>query len=228
MVIFAVIFIYLSLLHRTAETARRMYLVKNLKLVHLKPVRIVTLKSQETECLGECIDEEKCQSFNVCQINKELLCYLFAEQDGKYNGSRSCSYFSTKKVVVKTGPLLNHFKIKLLSQCVKSDTNHVLIIESSATGSSCAIFYLTNNNYLKLRDSDGCYKVTNKYSIVYDDDNYRCSEFIIQKLSTTVQSSFQIRLLPNETLCLNIHDATTYPRMIPCQYWPYYSLEFTT
>ena len=228
MSIIAVFLIYLSLLHRSAETAKRMYMVKNLELVHVKPMGIVTLKSQETECLGECIDEEKCQSFNVCQINKELLCYLFAEEDGKYNESRSCSYFSTKGVVAKTGPLPNYFKIKSYNQCVKSDTNYVLIIEPSTTGSSCAIFYLTNNNYLKLRDSDGCYKVTSKSTIIYDDDeDDRCSEFKIQKLSTTGQINFQIRLLPSITLCLNIYGAT-YPRMIPCQGWQDYSLEFTT
>ena len=199
-----------------------MCIVKNLELVHVKPTRIVTLKSQETECLGECIDEEKCQPFNLCQVNKELSWYLFAEEDGKYNERRSCSFFSTKEAVVKTGLLLNYYKIKLNSKCVKSDTNHALIIKPLTTGFPCAVLYLTNNNYLKLRDSDGCHIVTGESSIVYDDNDDRCTEFEIQNLSTTAQTNFQqhkqIFRQDYHQLCSNIY-GVTYPTMIPYQGW---------
>lgn len=73
---------------------KRFVMLENTKVVNEQSIKSVPLKSDPTECLGECLYTLNCKSFNVYQDLKTLNCDLFKSDTGKLEYSYNTMYFT--------------------------------------------------------------------------------------------------------------------------------------
>lgn len=59
-------------------------------------LKSATLKSEEEECLRECLLANECKSFNVFNDEEKLKCDLLNKADGKFIEGKDYSHFSEK------------------------------------------------------------------------------------------------------------------------------------
>ena len=90
-------FFILSLLC-VAVCCIRFYLFENSRLVSDTKLKRVVLKSEPTECLGECVHLEGCKSFNVFyNESRGLLCDLFSISDSMLHKNSFTMHFTVNE-----------------------------------------------------------------------------------------------------------------------------------
>ena len=80
-------------MHESVD-GKRFVMLENTKLVNEQSIKSVPLKSDPTECLGECLYTLNCKSFNVYQDLKTLNCDLYKSDNGKLEYSYNTMYFT--------------------------------------------------------------------------------------------------------------------------------------
>ena len=91
-------FFILSLLC-VAVCCIRFYLFENSRLVSDTKLKRVVLKSEPTECLGECVHLEGCKSFNVLYNESgRLICDLYASSDSMLQNNSFTMHFIVNRL----------------------------------------------------------------------------------------------------------------------------------
>ena len=169
-------FLMLSLLC-VAVCCIRFYLFENSKLVNDTKLKTVVLKSEPTECLGECVHLEGCKSFNVLYNGSgRLICDLYASSDSMLQNNSFTMHFtvnglastqllneltteattdSTKLPATTTTKTVNPVEEYII---VKKNGNHRYCVSSTLmwilhdTSSNCQLFYFIDGGALNLSD----------------------------------------------------------------------------
>ena len=177
LIFFLARFFILSLLC-VAVCCIRFYLFENSKLVNDTKLKTVVLKSEPTECLGECVHLEGCKSFNVLYNESgRLICDLYASSDGMLQNSSFTMHFtvnelastqflaeltteattdSTTLPATTTTKTVNPVEEYII---VKNDGSHRYCVSSTLmwilneTSSNCQLFHFMDGGALSLSDT---------------------------------------------------------------------------
>ena len=212
LIFFLARFFILSLLC-VAVCCIRFYLFENSKLVNDTKLKTVVLKSEPTECLGECVHLEGCKSFNVLYNESgRLICDLYASSDGMLQNSSFTMHFtvnelastqllaeltaeattdSTTLPATTTTKTVNPVEEYII---VKNDGSHRYCVSSTLmwilneTISNCQLFHFMDGGALSLSDTT-CAQISQSQVAFSTNpcDNFTYSEMQFQFTKNTVK-----------------------------------------
>lgn len=169
-------FFILSLLC-VAVCCIRFYLFENARLVSDTKLKRVVLKSEPTECLGECVHLEGCKSFNILYNGSgRLICDLYASSDSMLQNNSFTMHFTVNGLA--STQLLNELTTEATTDSttlpattttetvnpveeyivVKNNGNHMYCVSSTLmwilqdTSSNCQLFHFIDGGALSLSD----------------------------------------------------------------------------
>ena len=127
-------------------------------------VKTVTLKSEEEECLRECLLAKECRSFNVFNDEEKLKCHLLNKGDGKFIEGKGYSHFSeiafqknietfipktTNSVIAGQDKVISpHQLFRILKDTMCLQYNDLDDILEWHRSSDCQLFYFSSKYHL--------------------------------------------------------------------------------
>ena len=231
-------FFILSLLC-VAVCCIRFYLFENSKLVSDTKLKRVVLKSEPTECLGECVHLEGCKSFNVlCNESGRLICDLYSSSDGMLQNNSFTMHFTVNELASTqlfaeltteatadstTLPATTTTKTVYPVEkyiIVKNDVSHGYCVSAtlmwilSDSSSNCQLFHFMDGGALSLPDTR-CAQISGSQITFSTNpcDNFTYSKMQFQSTKEALQC---IRFLENAKPVLdNCDNAYQYEKEKP-------------
>ena len=177
-------------------------------------VKSVTLKSEEEECLRECLLASECKSFNVFNHEEKLKCDLLNKADGKFIEGKGYSHFSEKafqrnteitfipkttdRVIAGQDKVISpHQLFRILKDTMCLQYNNVVNILEWHRSSDCQRFYFSSKSHLMAKTNRGKICLTWR-----DSDSIRsiyvshgmtigCPKYIVTKF----ESFYQVKIV---------------------------------
>ena len=192
------------------------YKIVGKKLIHeaTNLVKTATLKSEEEECLRECLLANECRSFNVFNDEEMLKCDSLNKADGKLIEGEGYSYFSeiafqkniettfipktTDRVIAGEDKVISPYQLfRILKDTMCLEYNNMDDILEWHRSSDCQLFYFNSKSHLMAKIDRKKFCLTRRYS-----DSIRpmyashgitisCPKYIVTKF----ESFYQVKIV---------------------------------